>query len=85
MNLDQKQPGFPEDVLPKYLEENNIPYYILEKDTYSITKRLTPEGKTYCAVCSRLRRGSLYGLRKRLVRPKWHWVIIAMISLQRSS
>ena len=61
VNLDQKQPGFPEDVLPKYLEENNIPYYILEKDTYSITKRLTPEGKTYCAVCSRLRRGSLYG------------------------
>ena len=61
VNLDQKQPGFPEDVLPRYMEENNIPYYILEKDTYTITKRLTPEGKTYCAVCSRLRRGSLYG------------------------
>lgn len=61
VNLDQKQPNFPEEVLPKYLEENKIPYYILEKDTYSITKRLTPEGKTYCAVCSRLRRGSLYG------------------------
>ncbi|MFW1806098.1 tRNA 2-thiocytidine(32) synthetase TtcA, partial [Acinetobacter baumannii] len=60
-NLDQKQPGFPEDVLPRYMEENNIPYYILEKDTYSITKRLNPEGKTYCAVCSRLRRCSLYG------------------------
>jgi tRNA 2-thiocytidine biosynthesis protein TtcA len=43
VNLDQKQPGFPEDVLPRYMEENNIPYYILEKDTYTITKRLTPE------------------------------------------
>lgn len=61
VNLDQKQPGFPEDVLPEYLTARGIPHYILEKDTYSITKRLTPEGKTYCAVCSRLRRGSLYG------------------------
>jgi tRNA 2-thiocytidine biosynthesis protein TtcA len=61
VNMDQKQPDFPEDVLPKYLTENNIPFYILEKDTYSIVKELTPEGKTFCAVCSRLRRGSLYG------------------------
>ena len=61
VNMDQKQPDFPEDVLPKYLTERGIPHYILEKDTYSIVKELTPEGKTYCAVCSRLRRGSLYG------------------------
>jgi tRNA 2-thiocytidine biosynthesis protein TtcA len=61
VNLDQKQPNYPEDVLPKYLTELGVPHYILEKDTYSIVKELTPEGKTYCAVCSRLRRGSLYG------------------------
>ncbi|HRH91832.1 MAG TPA: tRNA 2-thiocytidine(32) synthetase TtcA [Agitococcus sp.] len=61
VNLDQKQPNFPEDVLPKYLTERGIPHFILEKDTYSIVKELTPEGKTYCAVCSRLRRDSLYG------------------------
>ncbi|MDT4954097.1 MAG: tRNA 2-thiocytidine biosynthesis protein TtcA [Acidobacteriota bacterium] len=62
VNLDQKQPNFPEHVLPEYLSARNVEFRIVERDTYSVVKRLVPEGKTYCAVCSRLRRGILYNI-----------------------
>ena len=61
VNLDQKQPDFPEEVLPNYLEKIGVPHKIVVEDTYSTVTRLVPEGKTYCSVCSRLRRGILYG------------------------
>ena len=66
VNLDQKQPNFPEHVLPNYLTQLGVPFHIEAHDTYSVVKRLVPEGDTTCSLCSRLRRGILYGMADRL-------------------
>ncbi|MEC8075122.1 MAG: tRNA 2-thiocytidine(32) synthetase TtcA, partial [Pseudomonadota bacterium] len=66
VNLDQKQPGFPEHVLPAYLDEIGVAYDVIEQDTFSVVQALTPEGKTTCPVCSRLRRGILYTHAKKI-------------------
>ncbi|MAA85476.1 MAG: tRNA 2-thiocytidine(32) synthetase TtcA [Halieaceae bacterium] len=66
VTLDQKQPGYPEEVLPQYLETLGIPFYILERDTYSVVRSIIPEGKTTCGLCSRLRRGTLYGFAEQI-------------------
>lgn len=66
VNMDQKQPGFPEHVLPEYLRGVGVPFHIIERDTYSVVKSVIPEGKTTCGLCSRLRRGTLYGFAEQI-------------------
>ena len=80
VTLDQKQPDYPEEVLPAYLETLNLPFYILERDTYSVVRSVIPEGKTTCGLCSRLRRGTRMGSLSKLARTKLPWDTIGMTS-----
>jgi len=85
VNLDQKQPGFPEHVLPDYLATLGIPFRVIEQDTYRVVRRVVPDGKTQCGLCSRLRRGALYRFAREHGMTKPRSAITATTSSRRSS